>query len=113
MSFESHQFINFLCISASISSFLLNLVEPILDIIKGLPYCEPCTLWSKRIIINILYNILFILTLIGFKATVLLHTLISFKVFLAEAAKHLVVAPDMAARELIGLIEGAGAANLI
>jgi hypothetical protein len=89
------------------------LIKAIFNIIKGLPYGEPCTLRSKRIVINILYNILPILTLIGFKAIVLLYTLISFKVFLVEAAKHLIVAPDMAVWELIGLIESAGAANLI
>ena len=68
---------------------------------------------SERIVINILFNILLILTLISFKATVLLYALISFKVFLAEAAIYLVVALNMAAGELIGLIEGVGAANLI
>ena len=68
---------------------------------------------SKRIVINILYNILPILTLIGFKATVLLYILISFKIFLAEAAKHFIITPDMAAGELIGLIESVGATNFI
>jgi len=58
-------------------------------------------------------NILLIITVVHFKVIVLLYTLISFKVFLAEVAKYLIVTLDIAVGELIGLIEGVGAANLI
>ena len=88
-------------------------MEVILNIIKGLFYYKLYTLKSKRIIINILCNILFIFTLISFKAIILLYTFILFKALLAKVAKYFIITPDMAVEELIGLKESIGAANLI
>ena len=68
---------------------------------------------SKRIVINILYNILPIFTLISFKATVLLYILILLKILIAEVAKGEVINLDIAAGELVALIELIIAVNLI
>ena len=89
------------------------MIKAILNIIKGFFYYELCILTSKKIIINILCNILLIFTLINFKTTVLLYAFISFKVFLIEVTKYFIIALNIIVKELIGLIEGVGAANLI
>ena len=63
--------------------------------------------------LNILFYILFIVAIVRFKATVLLHTLILLKFLITEAAKGKVIGPDMAARELVALVELIIVANLI